>query len=139
MDEIIYNLVLTSEQGLTLFGTLRYRITFPAAPLGDGGVPSLLAEVSNVGTVTVVALPANGTIAIPLLTGLGRVPVSGVVLATAAGPVSTLLVSTDASRPLFLQFNQISSNRIAGGLLWRGGQPAELAFSLLGTQLILPV
>lgn len=139
MDEIIYNLLLTSEQGLTLFGTLRYRLTFPAAPVGDGGVPALLAEASNIGTVTVVALPANGSIAIPLLTGLGRVPLAGVALATAAGPVTTLLSSTDINRRLFLQFNQISSNRIAGGLLWRGGQPGEIAFSLLGTQLVLHV
>lgn len=138
MDEFIYNLLLTGEQGLTLLGTLRYRFVEQATAVADGGVPAVLAEAQQIGTITVVALPVAGTISVPLLTGFSRVPISGLVLATAAGPVATLFGSNDPQRPLFTQFNQISSNRIAGGLLWRPGQPGELAFSMLGTQLLLP-
>lgn len=138
MDEFIYNLLLTGEQGLSLFGTLRFRFTAPLAEVPDGGVPALLAEIEPIGTVTVVALPVEGSISVPLLTGFSRVPISGVLLATAAGPVTTLFGSNDPARPLFLQFNQISGTQIAGGLQWRPGQPNRLVFSLLGTRLQLP-
>jgi hypothetical protein len=138
MDEFIYNLVLTGEQGLSLFGTLRFRFTDPLAAVADGGVPALLSEAQQIGTITVVVLELEGAISIPLLTGFGRVPLNGALLATAAGPVTTLLSSIDAARPLTLQFNQISGTQIAGGLVWRPGQPTELVFSLLGTQLRLP-
>jgi CRISPR/Cas system endoribonuclease Cas6 (RAMP superfamily) len=138
MDEFIYNLLLTGEQGLSLFGTLRFRLTDPLTVVPDGGVPALLNQIEPIGTVTVVLLPAEGTISIPLLTGFSRVPISGALFATAAGPVTTLFGSTDSARPLFLQFNQISGNQIAGGVVWRSGEPAELVFSLLGTQLRLP-
>ncbi|MET0319976.1 MAG: hypothetical protein ABW069_04540 [Duganella sp.] len=139
MDELIYNLLLTGEQGLSLFGTLRFRLTDPLAAVPDGGVPALLNEIQPIGTVTVVLIPVEGAISIPLLTGFSRVPISGVLLATAAGPVTTLFGSNDSARPLFLQFNQFSGTQIAGGLVWRPGEPTELVFSLLGTQLVLPL
>jgi len=138
MNDFIYNLILTGEQGLTLFGTLRYRFTDPLATVPDGGVPALLAENQQLGVITAVVLPVEGSVSIPLLTGFGRVPLQGVALATAAGPITTVLGSTDPARQVFVQFNQITGNQIAGGLVWRPGEPAELVFSLLGFQLQLP-
>ena len=149
MDEFIYSLLLTGEQGLSLFGTLRFRFAAPlaeaaqadqavqAAKVADGGVPALLAEIAPLGTVTVVVLPVEGTISVPLLTGFSRVPIAGALLATAAGPVTTLFGSTDPARPLFLQFNQISGAQVVGGLQWRTGQTNRLVFSMLGTRLQL--
>lgn len=137
MDEFIYKLLLTGEQGLSLFGTLRFRFTAPLAEVADGGVPALLAEIAPLGTVTVVALPVEGTISVPLLTGFSRVPIAGALLATAAGPVTTLFGSNDPARPLFLQFNQISGTQVVGGLQWRTGQSNRLVFSTLGTRLQL--
>ncbi|KQQ32444.1 hypothetical protein ASF61_15555 [Duganella sp. Leaf126] len=139
MNDFIYNLLLTGEQGLTLFGTLRFRFTDPLTAVPDGGVPSLLAAHQQLGVVTAVLLPLDGSIAIPLLTGFGRVPLQGFLIATAAGPITTILGSTDNARPAFVQFNQISGNQIAGGVQWRPADPAELVFSLLGTQLRLPI
>lgn len=138
MNDFIYNLILTGEQGLTLFGTLRYRFTDPLASVPDGGVPALLAENQQLGVITAVVLPLEGSVSIPLLTGFGRVPMEGVALATAAGPVTTILGSADPARQVFVQFNQISSQQTAGGMVWRPGEPAELVFSLLGFQLQLP-
>lgn len=138
MNDFIYNLILTGEQGLTLFGTLRYRFTDPVATVPDGGVPALLAESRQLGVITAVILPLEGSVSVPLLTGFGTVPLQGILLATAAGPITTILISNDPARQLALQFNQVSGNQIAGGLIWRPGEPAELVFSLLGIQLRLP-
>ncbi|MDR7048750.1 hypothetical protein J2X54_001198 [Duganella sp. 3397] len=138
MNDFIYNLILTGEQGLTLFGTLRFRFTDPLAAVPDGGVPALLAENQQLGVITAVVIPLEGSISMPLLTGFGRVPLQGVLLATAAGPITTVFGTADPARQIFVQFNQISGNQIAGGTVWRAGEPAELVFSLLGFQLRLP-
>ena len=138
MNDFIYNLILTGEQGLTLFGTLRFRFTDPLAAVPDGGVPALLAENQQLGVITAVVIPLEGSISMPLLTGFGRVPLQGVLLGTAAGPITTIMDSTDSARRAFVQFNQISGNQIAGGVQWRPAEQGELVFSLLGTQLRLP-
>lgn len=138
MNDFIYNLILTGEQGLTLFGTLRFRLTNPLAEVPDGGVPALLAENEQLGVITAVFIPIEGSVAIPLLTGFGSVPLQGAILATPAAPLTTILGSSDPSRQVFVQFNQISGDKIAGGLVWRPGDPAELVFSFLGVQLRLP-
>ncbi|MET0319979.1 MAG: hypothetical protein ABW069_04555 [Duganella sp.] len=138
MDELIYNLLLTGEQGLTVFGTLRYRFTGPLAGTGDSETLAASYPPRQLGVVTVVPVPVAGTLSVPLLTGFGRVPIAGVVLVTPAAGLLTVFVSDDPARRLLLQCNDIGTNRIAGGLLWRPRDPAELVFSLLGTRLLLP-
>ena len=135
MDEIIFNLLLTGRSGLSLPGTLRFRFTDldAAAPTGD--MAAVLAGLPEAARIDVAVFQLAGTLSVPLLTGVVPVPLAGVALATAAGPIAWVFNSSDASRPLRLLFNLLESQSIAGGMLWRPGQFGELAFGLLGTQL----
>ncbi len=141
MDDIIYNLLLKSSVGLTLLGTLRYRFTDLDAltEMGNGkredGIAGLMAEALQRPTVVVALFQLEGTLSIPLLSGLRAIPLQGLAFATPAGPVTTLLSSTDPQRGAGLQFNLLDNRHVAGGLSWRSGEPGELVFSVLGTQL----
>lgn len=140
MDEIIHRLLLKTGLGLALLGTLRYRLSslLPANPAGPD-VPALLSHVQQQSTTELFAYQVEGSVTIPLVTGLTPVPIAGIALFALIGPpVATITSSTDPARNLFFQFNQLDNQHIAGGLVWRPGEPGELIFSALGTQLSLP-
>lgn len=142
MEETIYNLLLTGEQGIALFGTLRVRVLAPAAPglalpVQAALLPAPVAA-QPLGTATFVALPLQGSLSVPLLTGFGRVPLNGVLLLSPAAGLAYDLSSNEPSRRLIVKFNNTEGVRIAGGLLWQPGSPAQLAFSFIGTRLQLP-
>lgn len=145
MEEIIYRLLLTGAQGLTLFGTLRLRVLPQLAATLDGALPSAaplavaLAAAQPLGTATFVAVPLQGTLSVPLLTGLRSVPLNGVLLLSPAAGLAYDMSSADPARPLLLKFNNLDGVRIAGGVSWRPGDPVLLALSLLGTRLQLPL
>ena len=141
MDEIIYRLLLKTGLGLALLGTLRYRLSSlqPANPAGTD-VAALLSQVQQQNTFDLTVYGIEGSVSIPLLTGLRPVPISGILLNAFLGPpITTLASSTDPTRNLFVQFNPLDNNHIGGGLAWRPGEPGELIFALLGTQIQPPV
>ncbi|KQQ32445.1 hypothetical protein ASF61_15560 [Duganella sp. Leaf126] len=158
MNELIYSLLLKTAQGLTLFGSLRFTIdtTQPATPgpaidaaaAGRGDAGALLAQLQQQQQqqqqqqpieIELFAYRIDGAVTIPFVTGAGPVPLTGLALFTFLGPPATFFTSsTDPARNLFLQFNGISNDNITGGLVWRAGEPGELIFSVLGTQLQLP-
>lgn len=149
MDESVFTLLLKTAQGLTLFGTLRFSIDFtqpvdrPAgssAPTpGSGDVATLFSQVQQQNTFDLFAYQIDGSVTIPFVTGLRPVPITGLALFTFLGPPATFITSsTDPTRNLFFQWNQLTNDNIAGGLVWRPGEPGELIFSALGTQLQLP-
>jgi hypothetical protein len=151
MDEIIYSLLLKTAPGLALLGTLRYRFdstnpanaSTPTEP-AEADFGSLLTQaqqqLQQQTPIDLTAFQVDGSVTIPLITGLRPVPITGIALVTFLGPpITTITSSTDPTRNLFLQFNQLDENHIAGGLVWRPGEPGELIFSVLGTRLQLPV
>ena len=137
MDELVYNLLLQSPQGLTLLGTLRYRYTdLEALEVGD--VSALMEQAQQVSTAEFTLFKLQGTLSVPLLTGFSPVPIEGISFVSLLGPTLTnLFSSTDPSRRLDMQFNFIDNNHIAGGLLWRPGSLRQQVFSILGTRLSL--
>ncbi|WP_209713236.1 hypothetical protein [Duganella sp. 1411] len=137
MDEIIYSLLLTGRFGLSLPGTLRFHFTDLDALTRPVDVAAMLAAAPQPVTVEVAVFQLEGTLSVPLLTGLHPVPLQGVALGTAAGPIGVVLLSTDPARPADVRFNLLDLQTIAGGLVWRRGQFGELVLSLLGTQLPL--
>ena len=137
MDELVYNLLLKSPQGLTLLGTLRYRYTDLDA-LKAGELSALMEQAQQMDTIELSLFKLGGTLSVPLLTGFTPVPVEGISFVSLLGPTLTnLLGSTDPSRTLEMQFNFIDNNHIGGGLLWRPGSLRQQAFSILGTRLSL--
>ena len=146
MEEIIYSLLLKTAPGLALLGTLRYRFdstnpantNTPTEP-ADADFSSLLTQAQQQTPIELTAFQVDGSVTIPLITGLQPVPITGLALVTFLGPpITTITSSTDPTRNLFLQFNQLDERHIAGGLVWRPGEPGELIFSVLGTRLQLP-
>jgi hypothetical protein len=146
MDEIIYSLLLKTAPGLALLGTLRYRFdstnpantNTPTEP-AEADFSSLLTQAQQQTPIELTAFQVDGSVSIPLITGLQPVPITGLALVTFLGPpITTITSSTDPTRNLFLQFNQLDERHIAGGLVWRPGEPGELIFSVLGTRLQLP-
>lgn len=146
MDEIIYSLLLKTAPGLALLGTLRYRFdsTNPAnaetpTQPAETDLGSVLTQAQQQVPIELTAFQVDGSVTIPLITGLQPVPVTGIALVSFLGPpITTITSSTDPARSLFLQFNQLDERHIAGGLVWRPGEPGELIFSVLGTRLQLP-
>lgn len=148
MDEIIYSLLLKTAPGLALLGTLRYRFdsTNPAdgadrpAEPAEADIGAVLTQAQQQTPIELTAFQVDGSVTIPLITGLRAVPITGIALVTFLGPpITTITSSTDPARNLFLQFNQLDERHIAGGLVWRPGEPGELIFSVLGTRLQLPI
>lgn len=134
MDEFIYNLFLRSRGGLTLFGQLRYRLTgieVGAAP--DANVFSL-PQPQQQQTIVTVVFRADGTVTLPLLTGLQPVPVNDVAFYIQMGPpLLTRLISADSR--ILIAFNLINNQQIGGHLVWT---PTNTTFGLLGRRVILP-
>lgn len=137
MDEYNYNLLLKGTQGLTLLGTLRYSLTFSDAVSGFGDTASLMEQALQRPVVELFVIEAKGTLSVPLITGAAPVPLVGRAYAGVAGVITVLLSSVEDGRPLSLQINPIDATHIGGGLNWQPGQPANLIFSVLGTQLSL--
>lgn len=137
MDEIIYNLLLTARSGLSLPGTLRFRFTDLDALAQKVDVAALLAKAAQPISIEVAVFQLEGSLSVPLLTGARPVPLAGIALGTAAGPVGVVLSSTDQTRRLDMLFNLLDLQTIAGGMVWRRGQLGQMVFSLLGTQLDL--
>jgi hypothetical protein len=136
MDEIIFNILLTNRFGLSLPGTLRIRFTDLDAIAPKGDIGAVLAAIAaQPVSIEAAVFELEGTLSVPLLTGARPVPLAGSGLATAAGAIGFVLGGTDPARPLRLLFNVLDVQDIAGGLVWRAGQPGEQVFSFLGTQL----
>ena len=137
MDEIVYNLLLTSPQGLTLLGTLRYRFTDLDA-LQGADVAALIEQAQQVSTAEFTIFRLQGTLSVPLLTGFSPVPIEGLSFVSLLGPTLTNLFSSrEPLRRLDMQFNFIDNSHIGGGLLWRPGTLRQTPFSILGTHLSL--
>jgi len=135
MDELIYNLFLRSRGGLTLFGQLRYRLTgieVGAAP--QATIFALPQAQQQQQTVVTVVLRAEGSVTLPLLTGMQPVPVGDVAFFIQMGPpLLTRMVSADSR--ILIAFNQINNEQIGGHLVWG---PTRTTFGLLGRRVILP-
>lgn len=134
MDEFIYSLLLKGTQGLTLLGTLRYRLTNLDVAPGARDIQALMGEALQHPTIELFAFGAEGTISVPLLTGATPVPIGGVAFGSPAGLLTVLFSSTDEARGLALQINPIDATHIGGGMFWHPGQNGALVFSVLGTQ-----
>lgn len=152
MDEFIYNLLLRSRGGTTLFGQLRYRLTgievgavpgaadvagtgagAGAAALPEPGQPSQLPTQQQPNIQTVI-FRAEGTISVPLLTGLQPVAVGDVAFFIQMGPPLLTRMASAGSR-ILVAFNQINNQQIGGHLLW---SPTNTTFGLLGRRMLLP-
>ena len=145
MDEFVYSLLLKGTQGLTLLGTLRYRFTDLAADVDAGAgarsrdMQALMGAALDRPTIELFILPVEGTISVPLLTGMTPVPLSGIGFGSPAGLLTVLFFSTDETRGVSMQVNPIDATHLGGGLTWQPGQPGTLVFSVLGTQLAFPM
>lgn len=134
MDQFIYNLFLRSRGGLTLFGQLRYRLT--GIEVGAAPQATIFAQrqPQQQQTIVTVVLRADGSVTLPLLTGLQPVPVGDVAFIIQMGPpLLTRLVSADSR--ILIAFNQINNEQIGGHLVWG---PTRTTFGLLGRRVILP-
>lgn len=134
MDELIYNLLLKGTQGLTLLGTLRFRITDLSADVRLGDHAALMKQALERQTVELFVLQVEGTLSVPLITGATPVPLSGLAFGSVAGLLTVLFSSTDDARGVGLQIIPLDATHTGGGLNWQPGSPANLVFSLLGTQ-----
>jgi hypothetical protein len=149
MDEIIYSLLLKTAPGLALLGTLRYRYSSSnpvhaagedlAPPPAQAAIGAVLTQAQQQTTIELTAYQVDGSVSIPLLSGLRPVPQTGLALVAFLGPpITTVTSSTEPARTVYMQFNQLDELHIAGGLVWRPGEPGELIFSMLGTRLQPP-
>ena len=134
MDELIYNLLLKGTQGLTLLGTLRFRITDLSADVRLGDHAALMKQALERQTVELFVLQVEGTLSVPLITGATPVPLSGLAFGSVAGLLTVLFSSTDDARGVGLQIIPLDATHTGGGLNWQPGNPANLVFSVLGTQ-----
>lgn len=139
MDELSYKLLLKSTLGLALLGTFKYKLgsTMPLQRAA-ADVETLLSQLQQQSTIDLSVYPIDGAVSIPLLTGLADVPLSGILLVGPLVPVTAIMSSTDPNRNVFFQFNDLTFDQIAGGMVWRPGEPGEHIFSVLGRQLQLP-
>lgn len=135
MEELAYNLLLKSAQGLTLPGTLRFRFKELGDVTGVADTSSLLAREQDQQIIDLDLLGAEGTISVPLLTGAAPLPLGGVAYALPPAPLPlTAVLNGDFSIGLGMQFNFIDATHITGGLTWRYGTPRQVIFSILGTK-----
>lgn len=141
MDELAYyTLLLRTAQGLTLLGTLRFQVV-ATEPLdrSPAGTEQLLAQAQQQSTTELFVYPMEGSINIPLLTGLAPVPLEGTAWFPLIGPfVTAFLSSTDQRFNVGMQLYELDPEHICGGLVWRSGESGELTFSLLGTLVRVP-
>jgi hypothetical protein len=137
MDELVYNLLLKSAQGLTLLGTLGFRFTELGDVAGAADMASLPAVTQEKQMIELDVLGVKGTILVPLLSGPAPLPVQGVAHACPGAPTPlplTAMLSADYSLGLGMQFNFIDATHITGGLTWRYGTSRQVIFSILGAR-----
>lgn len=136
MDELVYDLLLKSARGLTLFGTLRFRFTDLDAVRGSAEARSLMAAALEQSYVELDVYQMAGEISVQFLTGARALPLIGVSFTSPPSPlpVTTILNGGDDTRQLSMQFNYFDPTQIAGGLLSQYGTPRETRFSILGTR-----
>lgn len=135
MEDDIYNLFLTSEQGWSLFGTLRLRLAQPAASGGSVRLPPLLGEALVPATQELTPIPITGSISIPLLLPFRAVPLRGIAFATPIGLFSLALDSGNARPSAGIQLFPFGSPDLGGFVIWGATPYTELVFSALARQL----
>ena len=144
MEDYIYNLFLTSEQGWSLFGTLRIQIPPFTA---DGGAPVMRAapyapslqtapvDALAPATAELTPIPITGSLSVPLLSLFRQVPLRGTLYGTAAGIFTFVLDSGNARPAVGLQMTPFGSEDYGGFLVWSTSNFSELVFSLLARPL----
>lgn len=135
MEDDIYNLFLTSEQGWSLFGTLRLRLTQPLTSGGSLRLPPLLDAALAPATQQLTPLPITGSISIPLLLPFRAVPLRGIAFATPAGLFSFALDSGNARPAAGIQLFPFGSPDLGGFVVCGTSAYSELVFSALARQL----
>ena len=136
MEDDIYNLLLTSEQGLSLFGTLRIR-RLPAAPVVPADtlrVPTA-ADALVPATQELTPIAITGSITVPLLALFRQIPLRGTMYGTAAGLFTIVLDSGNARPAIGLQITPFGSVDLGGFVVWSTSNFSELVFSALARQL----
>lgn len=140
MDELTYNILIRTKQGLTLLGKFGFRVLVnqPADRTADG-IGELLTPTQQQATTELFVYPMEGSISIPLLTGLQPVPLVGTAWFPLIGPYLTAILGEVAPRyGLVMQLYELDNEHVCGGLQWRAGEPGELTFSLLATSIQPP-
>lgn len=135
MEDEIYNLFLTSEQGWSLFGTLRLRRIDPDTSTGSVRLPAQATEALVPVTQELVPVPVEGEISLPLLAAFRQVPLRGIAFATAAGLFSFALDSGNARPSAGIQLFPFGSPDLGGFVIWGSSNYSELVFSVLARQL----
>lgn len=132
MNEIIYNLLLTSELGFSLPGMLRYRAVTAAGDTPEGAELAIDAPL-QAQPVELLETPLQGTLVAPLLTGSAPLSLRGVLYSTAAGPLAVLLFNPGTPQ-VALQLSFIVTGTVAGGVNWQPAPnaPVSALYSLLG-------
>lgn len=162
MDELAYyTLLLSTAQGLTLLGTLRFQVVstepLDRSPAGTeqllaqaqqqvlpdsaGQPPAILEQLRHqvppqAQYIEITEAPLAGTLTVPLLTGLAPVRLTGVIYSAVGFPLSAVLFNT-GTPSVVLQFGFFSRVALVGGLLWQPGPPGTalaVPFSLLARQ-----
>lgn len=135
MEDEIYNLFLTSEQGWSLYGTLRLRRIEPDTMTGSVRLPAAASEALVPVTQELVPVPIEGEISLPLLAVFRQVPLRGIAFATAAGLFSFALDSGNARPSVGIQLFPFGSPDLGGFVIWGSSNYSELVFSVLARQL----
>lgn len=138
MEDDIYNLFLTSEQGLSLFGTLRIRRPQLVAADGSARLPPLAPAATDAlvpATQEITPILVTGSISVPFLSLFRQIPLRGTVYATAAGLFTIVLNSGNTQPAIGLQLIPYGSEDLGGFVVWRTTNFSELVFSALGRQL----
>lgn len=134
MEDEIYNLFLTSEQGWSLFGTLRLRRVEADTSTGSVRLPELSEEALVPVTQELTPVPVAGELSVPLLAPFQQVPLRGIAFATAAGLFSFALDSGNARPSAGIQLFPFGSPDLGGFLVWGSTNLGELVFSVLARQ-----
>lgn len=134
MEEDIYKLLLTSEQGVSLFGTLRIR-RLPAAASDGTAAPLAAATALVPGTQELTPIAVTGAISVPLLALFREIPLRGTLYGTAAGMFTIVLDSGNVRPAVGLQITPFGSDDLGGFVVWGTSNISELVFSALARQL----
>lgn len=138
MEDDIYNLLLTSEQGLSLFGTLRIRRLPAAASTSALHMPPSAPTAADAlvpATQELTPIAITGSITVPLLALFRQIPLRGTMYGTAAGLFTIVLDSGNARPAIGLQITPFGSVDLGGFVVWSTSNFSELVFSALARQL----
>lgn len=138
MEDDIYNLFLTSEQGVSLFGTLRIRRPQAVVSGANLRLPPLAPVATDAlvpATQEITPILVTGSISVPVLSLFRQIPLRGTVYATAAGLFTIVLDSGNARPAIGLQLIPYGGEDLGGFVVWGTSNFSELVFSALGRQL----